>query len=119
MSFGDRLRVLIEDRDMTQRELAAALNVAPSTMGNYVQNTREPDFATLKAIADYFDVSADYLLERRTGEGGGAREAELLRVFRGLSPSQQELYLEQGRAFIRVAAREKGGSSPSPGHRAG
>lgn len=45
MSFGENLRTLIEERDMTQKELAAKLNIAPSTMGSYVQNTREPDFA--------------------------------------------------------------------------
>ena len=47
MSFGENLRSLIEERDMTQKELAIQLNIAPSTMGSYVQNTREPDFATL------------------------------------------------------------------------
>ena len=48
MSFGENLRTLIEEQDMTQKELAIQLNIAPSTMGSYVQNTREPDFATLK-----------------------------------------------------------------------
>ena len=44
MSFGNNLRVLIEERDMTQKDLAKQLNIAPSTLGSYVQNTREPDF---------------------------------------------------------------------------
>ena len=42
MSFGENLRSLIEERNMTQKELAMQLNIAPSTMGSYVQNTREP-----------------------------------------------------------------------------
>ena len=47
MSFGDNLRTLIEERNLTQKELAKQLNIAPSTMGSYVQNTREPDFCLL------------------------------------------------------------------------
>lgn len=42
MSFGDNLRALIEERDITQKELAKKLNIAPSTLGSYVQNVREP-----------------------------------------------------------------------------
>ena len=82
MSFGDNLRTLIEERDLTQKELAAKLNIAPSTMGSYVQNTREPDFATLKAIAKFFNVSIDYLLDNHTGKTANHKEDELLRIFR-------------------------------------
>ena len=63
MSFGDNLRTLLEERDITQKELARQLNIAPSTLGSYVQNVREPDFSTLTLLADYFDVSIDYLLD--------------------------------------------------------
>ena len=59
MSFGNNLRKLIEERDMTQKELAKQLNIAPSTLGSYVQNAREPDFATLILLADFFDVSTE------------------------------------------------------------
>lgn len=62
MNFGDRLRILIDERGITQKELASQLNIAPSTVSSYVQNTREPDFATLKSLAIYFSVSIDYLL---------------------------------------------------------
>ena len=82
MSFGENLRSLIEERNMTQKELAMQLNIAPSTMGSYVQNTREPDFATLKLLANYFDVSIDYLLDNFTGKVADHQEAELLRIFR-------------------------------------
>ena len=54
MNFGNKLRALIEERGITQKELASHLNIAPSTVSSYVQNTREPDFVTLKLIAKYF-----------------------------------------------------------------
>ena len=63
MSFGNKLGILIEENNLTQKELAAQLNIAPSTLSSYVQNAREPDFDTLKKIAGYFNVSADYLLD--------------------------------------------------------
>lgn len=107
MSFGENLRTLIEERDMTQKELAMKLNIAPSTMGSYVQNTREPDFATLRSIAKYFNVSLDYLLDNHTAKTATHSEAELLRIFRSLDPSQQEICLEQCRVFVRINHKEK------------
>ena len=91
MSFGENLRSLIEERDMTQKELAIQLNIAPSTMGSYVQNTREPDFATLKLLANYFNVSTDYLLDKYIEQISSHQENELLRVFRSLSAEQKAI----------------------------
>lgn len=107
MSFGENLRTLIEERDMTQKELAVQLNIAPSTMGSYVQNAREPDFATLKSIAKFFNVSIDYLLDNYTGKAANHKEDELLRIFRSLEPGQQDICLEQCRVFIHANHREK------------
>lgn len=107
MSFGENLRTLIEERDMTQKEVAMKLNIAPSTMGSYVQNTREPDFATLKAIAKFFNVSIDYLLDNHSGKTASHQEDELLRIFRSIDPSQQEICLEQCRVFVRMNHKEK------------
>ena len=107
MSFGKILAGVIEDMDITQKELGARLNIAPSTLSGYVQGAREPDFATLKLIADYFDVSIDYLLDHRTGSVSAKREAELLRVFRSLSPQQQDICIEQCKVFLRANLKEK------------
>ena len=107
MSLGENLRSLIEERDMTQKELAIQLNIAPSTIGSYVQNTREPEFSTLKLLANYFDVSIDYLLDHFTGKTADCQEAELLRIFRSLSDSQKAICIEQCRVFVRMNYQEK------------
>ena len=107
MSFGENLRSLIEERDMTQKELAIQLNIAPSTIGSYVQNTREPEFSTLKLLANYFDVSIDYLLDHFTGKTADCQEAELLRIFCSLSDSQKAICIEQCRVFVRMNYQEK------------
>lgn len=102
MTFSSNLRALIEERSLTQKTLANDLNIAPSTMGGYVQGTSEPDFEILNRIADYFQVSTDYLLGRPDIKTNDTAEIELLRVFRSLAPDQQSIYLEQGKAFLRI-----------------
>ena len=113
MPFYDILRNLIDERGLTQKQLAQDLEIPVSTLGGYVQGTSEPDFETLKLFANYFNVSADYLLNLKIGNTQSGLENELLRIFRSLSTEQQELYLEQGKAFIRINAREDVKSSKS------
>ena len=107
MTFGDNLRTLIEEWNMTQKELALQLNIAPSTLGNYIQNTREPDFSTLKLIAQYFDVSIDYLLDHPSDKTTTVKENEMLRIFRSLTEEQQYICMEQCKVFIRMNHKEK------------
>ena len=105
MSFCNRLRGLIEDRDLTQKHVATELGIAPSTVGGYVQGSSEPDFETLRRLAKYFNVSADYLLEIQMGKTADYREDDLLRIYRGMTQEQQEIYIEQGKAFVRANDR--------------
>ena len=99
MTFNEILRSLIEDRDLTQKQVAKELNIAPSTLGGYAQGTSEPDFETLKMFARYFNVSTDFLLNFSTGNTNGFNEEKLLQLYRALSPQNQKLYLEIGKAF--------------------
>jgi Helix-turn-helix. len=65
--FGDVLHRLRKEKHLTQRELADKLSISRSALSLYESNKREPDFATLKKIADFFNVSLDYLLDREVG----------------------------------------------------
>ena len=105
MTFAEKLRMLIDEREITQKKLALDLQIPASTLGGYVQGTSEPDFDTLKLIARYFNVSSDYLLDIPADLTRSGREEELLRIFRAMTPEQQELYLEQGKVFLRHNAR--------------
>lgn len=113
MEFSDKLRMLIDEREITQKQLAADLKIPPSTLGGYVQGTSEPDFATLKELCEYFSVSADYFLNIRRDISKTEKEQEMLRVFRSLSDEQQDLYLEQGKVFIKLTAKKTEKSSKS------
>lgn len=101
MKFYEVLRILIDERNLTQKKLANDLHMPASTLGGYVQGTSEPDFETLKMIADYFETSTDYLLGYQGTKEYLSIEDELLSMFRTLSPWEQRVYLEQGKAFLR------------------
>ncbi len=65
MLFGDRLKMLREDKDITQKELGVSVGVSDRVIGYYESNDRFPkDENILKAFADYFNVSVDYLVGR-------------------------------------------------------
>ena len=60
--FGLRLKSLRQEKKITQQDLANLLSVSASTVGMYEQQRRDPDTETLKQLAEYFNVSIDYLL---------------------------------------------------------
>lgn len=62
--FGKRLADLRKKRGLSQYELAERLGFTRGQIANYEQGKREPDHDTLMKIADFFDVSIDYLLGR-------------------------------------------------------
>ena len=47
---------------MTQQELADALNISQSAIGSYEKNIREPSFAMIQRLADYFRVPFSYMI---------------------------------------------------------
>ena len=100
MTLGETLKELLEQHHITQKQLAKELHISPSALGNYVQNTREPDYKTLIKIADYFQVTIDFLLNHSQPNKLTHNEELLLNIFRTLPTEQQELYIEQGKLFI-------------------
>ena len=96
----------MEQDGISQKQLADALNLAPSTLGNYIHGLREPDFATLSRVADFFGVTADFLLGRRPPEGLSHEEEELVRLYRALSSQGRKLL----RAIGELLSRQEGGA---------
>ena len=64
MRFARILQDLREDRDISRKDLAMVLNISVSTLGMYEQGRREPNIDMLIKIANYFDVSIDFLVGR-------------------------------------------------------
>lgn len=59
--FGDNLKKLRSEMGITQTELAKVIGVKPSTVGMYETGERQPNFEIEEKIADFFNVSLDYL----------------------------------------------------------
>lgn len=64
VTFGERLRRLRIENDLTQEQLGKILNVLNSSVSLYETNKRHINYKTMKLIADYFNVSIDYLYGR-------------------------------------------------------
>lgn len=64
MSFSERLIQLRQSHKLTQKQLASELNLSEVGIQNYEGKRRKPAFDILIALADYFDVSIDYLVGR-------------------------------------------------------
>ncbi|QTD42144.1 helix-turn-helix domain-containing protein [Sporosarcina sp. Te-1] len=62
--LGQRLKKLRLDRKLTQKQLAEKIKVTHVSISGYENGNRYPDTDTLQRLADYFDVSTDYLLGR-------------------------------------------------------
>lgn len=66
--FSDVLANLRKEKGLTQKQLANDLKLSASTIGNYEQGIRFPDYETLELIADYFNVPMDSLFGKKSNK---------------------------------------------------
>jgi len=62
--LGERIKLLRKEQGITQDQLAEYINVSRSSVNGYENDGVEPSLNVLVKIADRFNVSLDYLLER-------------------------------------------------------
>lgn len=67
-TLGTILKNLREKKDLQQKDLALILNVHKGSISNWETDKRTPDKDMLIKIADYFDVTLDYLLGRTSNK---------------------------------------------------
>lgn len=63
-----RIRDLREDHDLKQEDLARLLNCTQACYSNYENGKRDIPTETLRILADFYDVSVDYLLDRTSSK---------------------------------------------------
>jgi len=105
----ERLRALRAKKGISQRELARQLNLLPQTYSNYENGTREPSHETVVALADYFNVTTDYLLGRvdKLGETEGDGADVKVALFGGDGEITEAMWDEVKRFAEFVKLREK------------
>ncbi len=82
-----RLRDLREDRDLRQIDVAKATGIDQKTLSNYETGKTAPDMYSLIKLADFFNVSIDYLVGRRDANIENEKElsSELKKINAALS----------------------------------
>ena len=64
MTFAERLQLLREKHQLSKQELSSILGMARMSYFRYEKGERMPTYEVLLQIANYFDVSVDYLMCR-------------------------------------------------------
>ncbi|SMO33499.1 helix-turn-helix domain-containing protein [Melghirimyces algeriensis] len=67
-TLGKRLRHLRMRKKLRQDDVAREFGISKSAIGMYERNEREPPLTLLRQMADYFQVTTDYLLGREQQE---------------------------------------------------
>jgi len=95
MGFPKRLVNLREEKDMRQNELAAEIGIKSNNISKYEKGLSQPPIATLIKMAEYFEVSVDYLLglssikNPYSADKFTPREAEIVAKYRKLTRENQ------------------------------
>lgn len=108
MEIGTKIKELRVEYRLKQKELAAKIHIAANTLSQFETGKANPGYDVLIMLADFFEVSVDYLLGRadeagnvkilpdKTGVYPSADEAELLALYRRAD--------ETGKARIKAYA---------------
>lgn len=120
--FSKRLIELRNREKLTQKELAAKLNLGRGALSLYEIGQREPDLQTIKNMADYFNVSTDYLLGRTKVMSGEEKVlidplyVDIIKDWENKkrTPEQMKEALEINPAYIELIKEwEKDGMGPA------
>ena len=84
--FAERVRYLRQTRELTQVQLADKLGITKQSVSNWENDNIMPSVEMLVKIADFFNVSTDYLLAREIRESDFPQILDLT----GLTPRQAE-----------------------------
>lgn len=80
-----RIKELRKAQNKTLKDVAEKFHTSPQVISRYELGQSEPDFATLTKLAEYFEVSVDYLLGR-TDERGDRSAIKSIYDIQGISP---------------------------------
>lgn len=97
------LKKLRKEKKLTQEDVSKVLNIARSTYNGYEQNISEPNIDTLCKLADYYDVSLDYLVGRERNNDIGYLTPKQISAVKLLKLLNEEnLIQEIGRLSLLV-----------------
>lgn len=112
--FGERLRSLREEKNMSQEELAEAFGMGKVAISGYERGKRTPSFDLLIGFAELFNVSTDYLLGRtdnraplKSLEAMIQSSQALSAVLAKMDPAEQDKFLEFAMWTLQTKAQNR------------
>lgn len=110
MNIGERIHNIIDDRRITQTELARQIGINLSTLNGYMTGRTKFPPEVLRQIAETLDISSDYLLGLTDTSERPIRlsktEKLMIKTMRGLYRDQQEAVHNQVQFFQKQNQRE-------------
>lgn len=97
--FKEKLKELRKNNGYFQKDIAKALNIEINTYGAWERGNSEPSIDIIRKLADFYNVSTDYLFDREEEDGRiiiqepelPTDEKKLLEEYRALSPELKAL----------------------------
>lgn len=106
-TFGERLRELRKNKNLTQEKLAEQLSVNRDALAKWETDRSYPDVNIIKELATFFEVTTDYLLGR-DDDGFEARVAKEIKKYKGLMGEEEEKFLlEMIINYLETVKRKK------------
>ena len=108
--IGDTLKRLRTKKGLTSEELCSKIGIKGGSYRNYERNDRKPDYETLVKLADFYNVSTDYLLGRPDAKAPAdpidklmtvdEMEKDLLREWLSLDEASRKAFLDVLRKIV-------------------
>ncbi len=99
--FGDKLRELRKEKKVSQEEIGKLCGVAKNTVSNWENNINKPDIDLVLKLAQYFNVTTDYLLGFTQDDLDKIKQLEIALKNAGVDN------IEQAMQIIEILKNEK------------
>lgn len=91
---------ILKEKGITGKELATAVNISQSLVSDYKNGKVEPSMTNIQKIANYLEVSCDYLITGQTEQQHLNQEEKLLvKYYRNISAEQQKIVINTAEQF--------------------
>ena len=105
--FTKNLNRLIEQRDLTQTEIADAIGVSQQTFNTWCRGLAIPRMGKIQALADYFGVKKSDLLEEKESKPVSSFEVMLASTMSELNEEGREKVLEYAKYLVFTGEYKK------------
>lgn len=121
MDFAERLSLLMEEASLSNLKLAKTIGVSDRLIGAWRKGENGPTLISASRIADFFNVSLDYLSGRSDSRHGSTKKEpaseiseigrEMLEYFDDLPDEQQRELIIEARTYHKIFVKGKTGQS--------